>query len=258
MKSKLLLLALILFLALSGCANKKESSWIEEDQSPRSKKGGSLAYEHTVTIETDETQLEKQYRSVLAACNEAEGFKCIVLDSEIDTGYHPDARITLRVEAAGLPSIMKAATRHGKVTKKNTHAEDLAEPIADAEKRLSMLRTQRDLLLKLQKRPDNDIDSLLKIASELSRVQSEIEHATGERAHLQKRIDLDLLELYFRVDSRNAFWRPFMYELRNFKGHLAEGASNTIRAVAYLLPWFLALVPTLIFLRFIWRKTSKK
>jgi hypothetical protein len=88
-----------------------------------------------------------------------------------------------------------------------------------------------------------DIDAAIKIASELSTVQANIERANGEAAYQNKRTTTDLMNIRFGVREQKAFWRPIREAAQDFSGNLSNGASQAITAVAYILPWLFVVVP---------------
>lgn len=189
---------LVISLALNACRKNEVMNDSDGDNYASQRKNNKfLAYTHSLTVETTEQQIEKQYKATIKACTEATEYKCIILDTSLDTGEYTSGHIKLRVEPNGVNDIIKASAKQGEIRKKSTHVEDLEKPIIDNNKRSSMLETHRDRLIELQKRPDNDIDSLIKISSELAKIQSELEQALDETAHLQERVKLDLVKIYF-------------------------------------------------------------
>jgi hypothetical protein len=252
-------LVAIISIALLGCSNNKLASEADGDDYASQKKDNKfLAYTHSVSIETTEQQIQNQYQDTIKACTEATDYRCIILDTSLNTGDYTNGHIKLRVEPKGVRKIIQASTRKGEVTSRSTHVEDLAKPIIDNQKRRSMLETHRARLMELQKRHDNDVESLIKISSELSEIQAELEQAQGENAHLFERIELDLVNINFYVGRHKSFWRPISKSLKNFTGYLSKGISETIWAIGYFFPWFIVTIATLLFCRFIWRKTSRK
>jgi two-component sensor histidine kinase len=70
----------------------------------------------------------------------------------------------------------------GRLESRSTTVEDLAEAIQDTQARIEMLTAYRKQLLELRAKATTNIEAAIKIASELSTVQSDIERATGEAA----------------------------------------------------------------------------
>ena len=181
-----------------------------------------------------------------------------ILDSSISTGKYPSAQIRLRLKPEGVKDIIKIASGKGKIVQESTHIEDLAKPIVDNKQRLDMLESHRDRLLALQDKAADDIESLIKVSSELSKVQSEIELAKGEKEFLRQRVSRDIVNFNFQVEHYRSFWTPIRESLSDFSNNLSDGISGTIIAAAYLLPGFIVLLVIFAILRLIWRKIRRK
>ena len=67
--------------------------------------------------------------------------------------------------------------------------------ILDTGKRIEQLERFEKKLLKLESRSDADIDSLLKVASQLSETQTQLEYLQGSRAALLQRVQTDILNI---------------------------------------------------------------
>ncbi len=251
---------IIITIILIGCNKKSEiiNNSEGDNYASQRKNNKFLAYSHSISIETTETLIQKQYNDTINACTEATDFKCVILDSKLNIGEYTDGHVKLRVEPKGVNKIIQIATVEGEVSSKSTHVEDLAKPVKDNQKRRLMLETHRDRLIELQKRSDNDIESLITISTELAKIQSELEQAEGDNAHLIERTELDILDIFFQVEYYKSFWKPIIQSIKNFSSNLSKGISETILAIGYLIPWFITLIIAFIFLRFVWGKTSRK
>jgi hypothetical protein len=113
------------------------------------------------------------------------------------------------------------------------------------------------ILLELQAKAATNIDAAIKIASELSTVQSNLESVMGEAAYQTKRTTADIVALEFIVPARSAYWRPIRDSLGDFVGNLSAGLSQAITAVAYIVPWLLVVIPAVYLLRFLWRRRGR-
>jgi hypothetical protein len=120
-----------------------------------------------------------------------------------------------------------------------------------------MLTNYRKQLLELQVKAGTNIDAAIKVASELSTVQSTLEQVTAQAAYQAKRTTTDIVTIYLSVTEQKAFWRPIHDAIRNFFGNLSEGTSQAITAVAYILPWLLVVIPGLLLVRFLWSRRRR-
>ena len=137
-----------------------------------------------------------------------------------------------------------------------TESEDLAAPIVDSERQMAMAREYRDSLLALRAKGSNDIKTMMSVNEELARVQSQLESATGERAHLQQRIATETLTVGIAAIGENdrQAWTPLSRSLHEFGADLGAAAGAAISFVAYAIPWLVVLLPIAWALRWLWRR----
>jgi len=178
-----------------------------------------------------------------------------VLNSEINHGDYNRASIRMRVKPEGVDALANLAAGSGYVIRRSTNVEDLAKTIADIDKRIAILTTTRDRLLELEERGANDIESLIKITTELTKVQAELEQAMGQSAYQHQRVDMDILYIQLVVEAGRAFWSPILDSLSSFGQNLSEGLADTIYAIAYLLPWSILIIFVGYLLRKLWKRS---
>jgi hypothetical protein len=216
-----------------------------------------LAYSHRFTIDLSEDEIQAAYSATVEACAADTQHGCTILDANVSLGTYKSAYIKLRIKPEGVRPVLEIAAGFGKIVQEKTHVDDLAQPVADNKKRLAMLESHRNRLLLLHEKASNDIQALIKISEELSKVQSQLENAAGQEAYLKERIAKDIVEIDFSSIASRSFWRPISRALSGFTGNLAEGISDTILAAAYLLPWLVLGIPALFLLRMILRRGKR-
>lgn len=265
---------LLIALSLSAC-NKKEESGPGGGISPpmmaaapaESAKMAErteqrfLAYEHRVSLEVDAPQLERLYRELQDACVNEATWHCTVMDASIqlERGQRGGtAHLNLRASPEGVRAVRKRLADSGGVVSQGTHVDDLGQPIAEVGKRLEMLKNYRASLLDLQRKATK-VEDLILIAEKLSETQSELEAATGQNTHLMDRVNREVLsiDLSTRQTAARSLWAPIGNAFREFLPALVRASASVIEAVAYLLPWGIALavvVAVCIKLRRKWRQ----
>lgn len=119
----------------------------------------TLAYEHSISIETAHDALPTRLREIEAACNADRTSNCTVLTVSLQSNRdHPSGSIQMRLAPGGVEPIITLASRDGAVTSRNTRAENLAEPIADTERHIALLTLHRDRLTEFMKSKEIKID----------------------------------------------------------------------------------------------------
>ncbi len=218
---------------------------------------GTLSREHSVTVEVPETELDARYQRLADRCKTDSAHHCTILQSDVSTGQFASGLIKLRIDPGAVEELIAFSASLGRLEHRSTKVEDLAEAIQDTQSRVQMLTSYRKQLLELQAKAATNVDAAIKIASELSTVQGNLEQANGQAAFQTKRTTTDVVTIRFSVTEQKAFWRPIGESLRDFSGNLSNGISQAITAVAYILPWLLVVTPGLYLVRFLWRRRGR-
>jgi acyl transferase domain-containing protein len=218
---------------------------------------GTLSRDHSVTIEVRESDLQASFQRLTDRCAKDSADHCTILQSDVSSGQFPSGLVMLRIDPKAVEDLIGFAASLGRLEHRSTRVEDLADAIQDTQSRIEMLTTYRKQLLDLQGKAGTNIDAAIKVASELSSVQSNLEQANGQAAFQAKRTTTDIVTVHFSVTEQKAFWRPIQGAIRDFLGNLSEGISQAITAVAYILPWLLVVIPGLYLVRFLWRRRGR-
>ena len=216
----------------------------------------TLATTRHVDMEVAPEAVAPLFASTQAACEADAASACVVMASRLDTGDRAHAELTLRAAPAGIARLIARLHSGSGLVGESASSEDLAAPIVDSEREIAMARDYRDSLLALRAKGGNDIKALMSINEELARVQSRLETATGDRAHLQQRIDTETLTVAIAsTGARESHpWRAITDALHEFSAHLAEAAGGAITFVAWAIPWAVVLLPLAWALRWLWRR----
>jgi len=252
----------LLFMIVAGitsCAAKQTPEQTRIDSvTSKQQESKYLAYEHSITIDVKEEYLADVFKVTVDACLNDKDNDCTILDSKTSYGTHHFANIRFRIKPNGVNNIISVASSKGKLVQQSTHIEDLAKPILDNNLRLKMLESHRDNLMALQQKAKDDVESLIKISSELTRVLSEIEQAKGQESFLSQRVNMDIVNVQYEVQQSRSFWKPISSSLSDFSNNLSDGISGTIVAVAYLLPGAILFVIVFAIIRFLWKRSQKR
>jgi hypothetical protein len=196
-----------------------------------------LAYEHSVSVNTDAGKLTTLVEAVQTACRAAADEACAILQSGITSGDAAHAMLKFRAKAGGIKKLIAVLSSHGEIASQSTSAEDLAGPIEDTAKKLAMLTAYRSQLEALRGRGNADMDSLIKLTRELAEVQSQIETLSGSQAQLMQRVRTEILTVTISTFGSRSFWRPIGAAFSEFGDDLSEGVATAITVIAYVLPW---------------------
>lgn len=243
---------------------KTTNSTSDDTGSPNtsSKDDVSLAYRHHFDAEAPFIRVPEIINEMTSYCMELSG--CIVLESgnskhnKQSQGHFTARAIPESIDA--LEKKLKQSNGELEITSESTTAEDLSGPLTDVERRISMLKNQREQLEILQSRDDNNIESLLRTVKELSSVQSNIEAAEGHIKSLRQRVDREIWSL--SITSKETVEEqmgPIAKAFQRFPNMLADATASLVIFIAYTLPWgVMALIAGPIVMIPIRRRRNKK
>lgn len=259
---KSIIVCLIASLFLASCGSKNEShtgrnqplaAKILAERSP-SDREQFLAYEHSLSVDTDEAGVKPLFDRITSACLADKESGCTVLDSNLESGRSPRASIKLRAKAESIRNLIQLAGSSGEIVEQSTHVEDIARPVIDNAKHREMLAQYQKKLLELEQKAGGNIDTLIKVSKELATLQSELESAAGEHAHLIERVNKDILHVHIEARINRGFWAPIRNSLGEFSANLSNGISGAIVAIPYIIPWIFILGIAGFVIRKAWRK----
>ncbi len=227
-----------------------EANLAEPLQSPQ---GAFLAYEHEVDIDLAADEIPARLKAVQASCQSGRFGDCAVLNVRQSGGDAPSASLKVRIAPAGVEPLIQQAGQGGQIGSRSTHAEDLAQAVADNDLQRLRLQKEHARLLEFQQRKDLAVADLLALSKQLSEIEAGLETAQREGAQHKRRIDTQLLTLEFHPPGGQQGRGEIAQAFRDFGGILTVSIAWMIRALAGLLP-LLAAVSAVVFF---WRRRRR-
>lgn len=212
--------------------------------------GGQFAYTHEIAIAEQARWVSARFVALKKLCLEEAALHCVLLDanSSLSDGgpVRPSAHIQARLPHDGVERFMQAAAApvvgevqsDVTVLRSGTRMEDLGRPIADTTRRLEQLDDYRKRLDALERRPDTRAEDLIKIAGELSQVQSRIEESTEQRRKLDERVQTELVAVYIQAEAPSGGpLAPIEAVWRDGANILGRSAAGALRFALIAVPW---------------------
>ncbi|WP_045825421.1 DUF4349 domain-containing protein [Teredinibacter turnerae] len=253
------------FLLFLGCssdystvsASKSHDLYAPMQEKQRAK-NKYLAYTHRFTVTVKKSELSRVFTDIVETCLDEKEYKCLVMHSEQAGGEYSYANIQLRVSPKGVATYKSLISKSGDIEQQSTSAEDLTDSVIDIEKRLEMLSSYQAKLRELESNPNINIESLIKVASEMSEIQTQIEYSQGQKANLYQRISMDVLDISLKTIRNETIVSPIGDAFSEFGENLAEGIAIFITTAAYLIPWVVLVVFIAWFFRYLWVRSKRK
>lgn len=195
-----------------------------------------IAETHNLDIETEFDKLQPRYQRDFAKCVE---FGCQIINSNITA--EQGGSLSARIDPAKLGAFLDfLAAGDGAIKNHNVSADDYTMEYSDTVAQTENLLALRERLRSLLASPKaEDVDSILRIEQELTRVQTEIDRNSARLKILQKMTALATVNIGYSVKYRPAEIRP--YELNNTwkmaANKFMRGIDSMIQFTGATLPW---------------------
>jgi hypothetical protein len=231
-------------------------------------RAAKLAYSHDLELDMPAAGVKPRYERAVERCLDDAAFNCVVLRSSFGTGEQfgqgrPSATLTVRLphdavapfEDALLAPVPGEAPGAAVLRSRSTVADDLTGAIEDVTRRQGQLADYRDRLSELAKRPDVKVEDLIKIESELSSTQSQLEELAAQLKALGRRVDTESLTVSFAArDAAGNLTAPILQAWRQASRILGDSTAVALRCVVAALPWLPLVAIALLLLRLVLRR----
>ena len=170
---------------------------------------GFMAYEHRLDLTVPDALVGAHLEAARTACATAGPCELVSANENVnDLGQgvlQHFARIAVRLPHDRVEAFLKAASAplpgeksHDIVTREAmTNETDLRNEVMDVDRRLAQMTAYRDRLEALEAQSAGRTDDLIKVAKELSEVQSSLEDTQKEKNGLAQRIDTERVDVSY-------------------------------------------------------------
>lgn len=237
------LLMLTMTTVLTGCSGKQNppvgdvatgKTRVDHQRTAR------VAYAHEIEMEVPSGHIRQVSDAVKQACAALPERGCTLLEASIRSGANAGATVRMRMVPEGVNTVLGALNGRGKILQQSSKGEDLAEPIDDAERTMTMLTGYREQLQTLARQRALDPEALIKLHRELAQVRSEIDKAGTSRAQLRRRVDTELLTVAVHEHANAGQGNKVKAAMEDFGEDLLGGVALLITFVASTIPFALA------------------
>jgi hypothetical protein len=275
------IVVLAALLVLGGCSKSSQNSSsyaggenaLAEAKSSAPAEAGNagkakLAYSHNLGLEMPATSVKPRYERARDFCLNNAQLNCTVINASLFIGDPssdelPRASLMVRVPHESVSSFEDSLfaplpdEKPGAAIIRNhsMKADDLTKAITDLEQRQKQLMDYRDRLSALAKRADAKVEDLVKIESELSETQSQLEAIDAQKKGLDERVATETLAVDFmsQPNMGNSL-APVIQAWHQGGRVLGSSAGEALRFAISSLPWLPVIAIGLLFVRLFFRR----
>lgn len=207
----------------------------------RSKLGNKrIAESHRLEVEIEQALIRARQQADFNRCLQ---MKCEILDSQSGKNY---GHLSVRIVPEELTIYLKALEEgKGEIVGHNVSVDDRTMAYIDTE---AQLKTKNALHARLTKLLESDavknVSELLRVERELSRVQREIDSATGQMRHLQNETAKVRVNVSYSVPTyaRIIEYKELKASFYNAWRGLIRSTSQVVEFTGRSLPWIPVLL----------------
>jgi hypothetical protein len=226
-----------------------------------------FSYTHSWSLRMPRGNVSPRFARARDLCLQDKALGCRLISANISQGDGtPDSETSASLEVqlphTALVPFERAllAPLHGEkpgeaiMVSRQTQAQSVETQAADTGRRVAQLTGYRDRLAALEKRPNLSVDDLIKLEGEESRVQSELDAATGLQRTLndgiaREDVTIQLNETAPPVEEVG----PIAQAWRDAGNTLAENTASALRFAIGAVPWLPVLALAIFVIAWSWR-----
>src|ERR1051325_7921159 len=187
-------------LLLVGCGRGERFSALTLDRPIEPPQDQAFSYFHSLALLMDRETVEPRYNAARERCLRDRSLHCQLMSASSSVGDYDDPnRISAELRSAlphdrvgvyeaGLTRRLPGETRDVVIQSHSTRAENVTDEAVDLDKKIAQLTAYRDSLAAMAKRPNLSVSDLIKIESELSKTQADLDQATPQGRDVAARV----------------------------------------------------------------------
>ena len=235
----------------------------------REQPNASFSYNHFLSIAMGRDYIRPRFERAEAQCLHDSKFQCTLISASLDAAdandYGPSATLLISLPHAQIAQFQSALLKPvagdggAKVQSQTTSAENVSQEAADATRKVKQLSDYRDRLAALAKRPGLSVDDLIKVESELSKAQGDLDDATSQLNNVADRVAKERLSVSFDVatDTSDAF-RPVGRTWRSAVDLFGQSTANALQFSIQVIPWLPIILAAFFLFRWLWRIARRR
>lgn len=211
--------------------------------------GVKLAYSHHLSISLPPDFVRRRFIALRDACANDVALHCVLVDATLVSGsgnLTPNAWIHARLphESAksfkekALAPVAGEAPDAARTLQDSTRIDDVSKSVVDVDRRISLLEAYRGRLEQIAARKDSHVDDLIRVANEVSQVQSQIESLASAKVGLKERVDTEAVNVSYQSETpQGGPSSPLRDVWRRGSSIMAASAASALSFVLGALPW---------------------
>ncbi|HUN96652.1 MAG TPA: DUF4349 domain-containing protein [Bradyrhizobium sp.] len=230
-----------------------------------------FSYMHDLVLEMPRAGVEPRYERARERCLHDAALNCKLVSSSLSKQDGPYAGYSAQLTVA-LPHDKVAAYEKdlvapvagekpgdAAITSRSTTAQNVTQEATSAGRKVAQLTDYRDRLQGLLKKSGLSVDDLIKVESELSKTQNDLDDALSQKSDVDDRLAREQLSISLseKAVPEGAF-APVTDVWKNAVDILGESTATALRFLIGLVPWLPLIAAGIFLLRWFWRIARRR
>ena len=216
-----------------------------------------FSYTHSLGLILPRGGVKGSFDTARNACLHQAALNCELVSATLSSGETSDyASVVVALPHEKVAVFEKKLTDAGAIVQsRSTSAENVTTQASDNERKIAQLTAYRDRLTALTKRSDLSVADAMKVAAELSKVESDLGTALTEKRDIANRVAKEILNVSF--SEKEPVLAPIGRVFVNAGATLISSTAAAIEFLIQIVPWLPIIVAGLWLGRWLWSKRKK-
>ncbi|MDR3528186.1 MAG: DUF4349 domain-containing protein [Rhizomicrobium sp.] len=217
-----------------------------------------FSYTHSLGLVVPHGEITPRFEKAREACLHQADLACSLLSANSSSNsWGDDATLVVTLPHGKIATFEKQLTGAGVIVQsRSSAAENVGAQARDNEHKLAQLTAYRDKLAAMAKAKDLSIDDLIKVESELTRIEADLDAALAVKRDISERLAKESLTVSF--GESQAALAPISRAFTGAGDALVESTAAVIDFVIRIVPWLPIIAGAVFLLRWLWFFVRRK
>ena len=260
---------LIAVLSLAGCTRSggpPERLMLSRDYAAQDKPASPpdqaqiFSFSHSLTLLMGHDAVKSRYDTARESCLHDASLHCKLQSASLDEaadGASAHLEVALpHDKLAAFEARLLKPEGDVEIRSRSTRAESVESQASDVAKKVAQLGKYRDGLAGLAKRPNLSVDDFIKVQSELSKTEADLDEALAQKRDIAGRIARELLSI--DLEERVTAASPLGQVWSGAGDMLIYSTADVLRFLIQSIPWLPVIVAVFFLFRWLWRIARRR
>jgi hypothetical protein len=259
---------LIAVLSLAGCTRGGMTEhfvapreYAMQDKPPTPPDQAQIfSFSHSLVLLMGHAAVKSRYDTARESCLHDASLHCRLVTASLDEAADgASAHLEVALPHDKLAPFEARLLKPGgdvEIRSRSTRAESVEVQASDTDKKVAQLSKYRDGLAELAKRPNLSVDDFIKVRSELSKTEADLDEALAQKRDIAGRIARESLSV--DLEERVIAASPLGQVWSGAGDMLIYSTADVLRFLIQMIPWLPVIAAVFFLFRWLWRIARRR